>query len=256
MPLLERLPFRLRVPSSGLAWLAAMAIVAGAAVSVLGRPGPVPGAGELVRVEGRVRAVDVYDLSGSPTQADWFPGLTTVRVELEGELGSFVYPAGYPLYFLVRDSLGGPVVLWVEATAPIDEPRTIWQLEVPNAGLFVGHGDIAATLDSIDRSARGMGGGLLLAGMGLGVAAWLGGLINRRLPEPSEETRERWRHRRDGFVSIVLDGVGGLERLYDGGARLCAALLGPMLGRGLWSAVWACLYFGGAIALGVAVYGG
>ncbi len=256
MPMLERLPFRLRVPSSGLAWLAGMAIVAGAAVFVLGRPGQVPGEGTLVRVEGRVRAVNVYDLSGSPTQADWFPGLTTVRVELEGEPGSFVYPAGYPLYFVVRDGLGGHIALWVEATAPIEEPRRIWQLEVPDANLLVSHGDIAATLDRIDRSARGMGGGLLLAGLGLAVAAWLGALVNRRLPEPSEQARERWRHRRDGLFAVVLDGAGGLERLYHGGARLCAALLGTTLGYGLWSAVWACLYFGGAIALGVAVYGG
>lgn len=254
--MLERLPFRLRVPSSSLAWLAAMAIVAGATVFVLGRPGPVPGAGELTRIEGRVRAVEVYDLSGTPTQGDWFPGLTTVGIELDGEPGSFVYPAGYPLYFVVRDGIGGRVALWVEATAPIDRPRRIWQLEVPAAGLFVSHGDIAATLDRIDRSARGMGGGLLLGGLGLAVAAWLGGLINRRLPEPSEKTRERWSRRRDGLLAVVLDGIGGLEHLYDGGARLCAALLGPALGRGLWSALWACVYFGGAIALGVAVYGG
>jgi hypothetical protein len=253
--MLDRLPFRLGLPVATLGWLAALSILAGGGILVFGRPGPVPPAANLVELKGEVASVDVYDLAGKPTQGDWFPGLTTIRFWFKGVPDAFEYPAGYPLYFLVRDALHGRVIVRVEGS-DFGSLRRVWQLEVPNRNLIVAYDDIAATLARIDASSRSMGGGMLGIGAALALGAWLAALVNRRLPKPSAKARERWIERRDGVTARLLDAVGALEGLYEAGARACAAILGNAVGRGVWSTLWACLYFGGAIAIGVAVYGG
>lgn len=256
--MLRRLPFRVRLPAGTLLWCGLIAMMTGVSIMAFGRPGPVPAATSLTEVSGRIAAVSVHDLSGAPTDGTFFPGMTEVRIRFEGVPGVFVYPAGHPVFFVVRDHLGGDATLLIDR-ADFDDERMVWGLEASGRSgepIVVTHDEIATTLARVDRSAARMGGGFAVAGLLLAVAGRAAGALNDRLPGPSERTRERWLERRERLGARVLGVAGAIEGLFGHGARAFAWALGPALGAALWGLLWCLVYAGAALGLGIAIYGG
>lgn len=258
VPLLDRLPFRARLPATTLLWCGLIAAATGACIMVFGRPGAVPPASSLVEVTGTIERVSVHDLSGAPTNGDHFPGLTEVHIRLEGRPEVFVYPSGYPIYFVVRDHARGPTTLLVNQ-ADFDDERTIWGLRargLNDAPIVVAYDDVAATLARIDRSAAHLGGRFALVGLVLLVAARILAAINARLPTPTEETRERWVERREQVTGRLLSVAAAMEAAFSRGVRAVTLVLGPTIGPAVWGLFWCLVYAGGALGLGIAIYGG
>lgn len=251
---------RARVPTGLMFGVAIVAAILGAWMQIAWRTQAYPADADLERIDGQVAWKEVRDnIAGAPAIEDAIPGMTTVMFRLAGNPLDFRYPAGRPLYFVVRDGLGGEASVWVERAAlEAGAPAVVWALSwtSPAQAVEIPREWVVATLQEVDRSMAAAGRWLVaIAGL-LAASAWLTVRWRARREAPPEPSEDGVPARLRRFLSNrVLGAAATIEHVYLSGERLSGVLLGEVLGPGLWNMLCVGVYAVATLAVAIALSG-